>query len=119
MVACPSPRPRVQIAATATGANTFGVTVRAGAGVVRELDFRQTRNAKVTIGNQSGLTAPFVYRPTTYNSEFQFTVTRSNASDSWTVSLVVTDDCGRWSTFVGGGGGNAPYGNVEETSESP
>jgi hypothetical protein len=94
------------------------VAVRAGAGVVRDLDFRQTRNAKVTIGTQSGLTAPFVYRPTTYNSEFQFTVTRSNAADSWTVSLVVTDDCGRWSTFVGGGGGYGPYGSAEGTPET-
>jgi len=119
LTACPSPQPRVEISATATGPNTFNVTVRAGAGVVRELDFRQTRNATVTIGGQSGLTAPFVFRPSTYSSQYQFGVTRPNSADSWTVSLVVTDDCGPWSTFVGGGAGYAPYGNSEAPPEAP
>ena len=118
-MACPSPRPRVQISATATGPNTFNVTVRAGAGVVRELDFRQTRNVTVSIGGKSGLSAPFVYRPSSYANQIQFGVTRPNTSDSWTVSLLVTDDCGRWSTFVGGGGGYQPYGSGEAAPDGP
>jgi thermitase len=118
-VACPSPRPRVQISATATGSNTFGVTVRTGAGVVREIDFRELRNASVSIGSQSGVSSPFVYRPSSHNSQLQFSVTRPNTGESWTVTLVVTDDCGPWNTFVGGGGGYGPYGNAAGTPETP
>lgn len=118
-VACPSPRPRVQITATATGSNTFDVTVRAGVGVVREIDFRETRNASVTIGGRSGVTAPFVHRPSSFNSQLQFSVQRPNTGDSWTVSMVIADDCGPWSTFVGGGGGYGPYGNPSGAPEAP
>jgi thermitase len=115
-VPCPSPRPPVQIATAATGAGTLDVTVTAGAGVIREIDFRSLRNAAVTIDSQSGVTSPFVYRPTSYSRQVPFTVTQQSGSQATTVSLAILDDCGTWTTFVGGGtnGFRPPSGSTQE-----
>ena len=91
------------VLATSTGVNTYAVTVRAGAGVLRELDFRELVNASVTIGNQSNKMTPFVYQPSTYGSQIQFGITRLNVTVPWTVRFVVTDDCGTWNTLIGAG----------------
>ena len=40
---------------------------------------------------------------TSPNQSVSFTVTRQAAGATVTVPLVVTDDCGEWNTFVGGG----------------
>jgi len=100
---CPSPRPPVQISSTAGASGTLNVTVTAGAGMIRELDFRQLRNAAVTIGSHNNATTPFVYRPTNYARTVGFTLAAQNGSQAATVTLGVLDDCGTWTTFVGGG----------------
>jgi thermitase len=114
-VACPSPRPQIRLTTTATSATTMAVSVRAGAGVVREINFRELRNATISIGSQSNVGNPFIFRPGTYASQQPFTVNRPNASQSTTVSLTIPDDCGPWSTFVGVGPGGAQRGTVSGT----
>jgi thermitase len=114
-IACPSPRPPVRITTSPVSQATVTVTVRTGAGVIREIGFRDLRNAAITIGSQSDATSPFTYRPNTYISELQFSMTRPNPAAAWTVSLAITDDCGVWTTFVGGGVNSGPHGSVTGT----
>jgi hypothetical protein len=102
-VTCPSPRPPVQIASAANGSGALNVTITAGAGVIREIDFRSMPNAAVTVGNQSNKTEPFVYGPPSNSSSVPFTVTQQSGSQAATVNLAILDDCGGWTTFVGGG----------------
>ena len=114
-VACPSPRPAIQLSTVVSSASSLSVTVQAGAGVVREIAFRDFRNAAVSIGGQTNVSNSFTYRPTTYASQLPFTVSRPNPSQATTVSLTVTDDCGPWSTFVGVGPGGSQRGTVAGT----
>jgi uncharacterized protein YfaP (DUF2135 family) len=88
---------------SASGSTALDVTVSAGAGVIREIDFRDLQNAAVTIGSQNAVTTPFVHHPTSYGSQVTFTVTQQSGSQAATVSLAILDDCGTWTTFVGGG----------------
>jgi hypothetical protein len=98
-----SPRPRFQISTAGPGPTSFTVTVRAGRGAIREIAFRELRNAAVSIGGQSATSSPFIYQPNGSDSGISFSVSRLVASDPWTVTLAATDDCGVWTTFVGGG----------------
>lgn len=100
---CPSPRPPVQLTSVPGSGNSLNVTVTAGAGVIREINFTSLQNASVTIGSLSNRTSPFVYRPTTSNSSVPFTMTPRNSSQGATVYLAILDDCGTWTTFVGSG----------------
>ena len=90
------------------------MSVRAGAGLIREIGFQDMRNATISIGSQSGATAPFTYRPSAYVDVVQFSVARPGSS-SWTVNLSIVDDCGAWPTFVGGGENSGPRGALTGT----
>lgn len=102
-VSCPSPRPPIQVSTAAASGRTLDVSLQAGAGVIRQIEFRELRNASVTIADRRDVTSSFVYRPSTFASQSAFTVAQQNDSQAAMVSLVVTDDCGPWTTFVGGG----------------
>jgi uncharacterized protein YfaP (DUF2135 family) len=91
------------------------VTVRTGAGVIREIGFRDLRNTTVAIGSQVDATTSFTYQPNPFASTIQFSVTRPNPAAAWTVSLAISDDCGVWTTFVGGGANSGPHGSVTGT----
>ncbi|HZO26786.1 MAG TPA: SGNH/GDSL hydrolase family protein [Chloroflexota bacterium] len=99
-----SPRPRILVS-TARGepgrlVATIAVT-GAGNGL-RELRFGEVKNALVTVAGQSGRAGLVVTLPGMPTS-VAIGVTRERAAEPVHVPLVVVDQCGDWSTFVGGG----------------
>jgi hypothetical protein len=100
-----SPRPRVTIAATPTGGQLqVSVTATGANNRLVSLHFENTVNALIDAGSQTGLSGTFDVtisgQPTT-----TIFIVRRRGSGSVTVPLVVTDRCGTWRTFVGGGAG--------------
>jgi hypothetical protein len=88
---------------------TLNVTVQAGSGSLSRIEFgtpRPLENASVSVpGGPTNQTQPFVFTPPAGQGTLQFTITAGNRAASTTVHLTVTDGCGPWPTFVGGGGG--------------
>lgn len=117
-VACPSPRPRVVVTTSPTSANGLAVSVQAGAGVIRELNFSELRNAAVSTSAQQGVTSPFAYQPSAYTNVVSFTVTPREPGQPIHVALTATDDCGPWPTFVGAGAGALQRGTINGTVRS-
>jgi hypothetical protein len=117
-ITCPSPRPPVQVTTSLVSQTTVTVDVRAGAGVVREVAFRELHNAAVTIGDHADVTSPFTFTPTSFGTTQQFRVTRPDPAHSWTINLAISDDCGPWTTFVGGGANSGPHGSVSGVVKS-
>lgn len=68
------------------------------------LHFIRTDNAIVDVGPLSGQSGDFTV-PLQGQAQLTFFVNRVNAGQASTVSLLVTDGCGEWPTFVGGGPG--------------
>jgi thermitase len=118
MTTCPAPRPPVQVTTTPVNATSTTVNVTAGAGVIRAISFRDLRNASITIGGRGEARAPFTFQPNAYSPVESFTATRTVPSQPWTVTLSVTDDCGVWTTFVGGGANSGPRGQIAGTVRS-
>ena len=77
---------------TATGANNM----------IRRVDF-DPRSAIVRQSGLSDQTGRFTSALQAASTTFQ--ILQLRPSSSATVRMVVTDDCGTWSTFVGGGPG--------------
>jgi hypothetical protein len=104
-------RPRTTVRTQPIGNGRLQVTVEVGrpatapSNIVRKVQIVRAENAQVeilgqTIGRDGGSATP-----TSANQGLSFTVVRqaTNVSVPVTVPLVVTDDCGEWNTFVGGG----------------
>ncbi|MGE3911438.1 MAG: DUF1501 domain-containing protein [Chloroflexota bacterium] len=98
-----TPRPAVRVTTTASGGR-LNVTVTAGGGMVRSVRFGPTQNALVDVGAQTSLTGTFTHTPPAAAPQITFSV-RRQAAGATTVPIKVTDDCGQWDTFVGGGPG--------------
>jgi hypothetical protein len=102
-----SPRPAARVV-TARQSGGLGVTITAGVGVgapnnrVRALRFGGLSNARVLVNGQSVASGARVTWVAT-SGPATFVVERVQAGRGATVPLVVEDDCGDWSTFVGGG----------------
>jgi hypothetical protein len=102
-----SPRPAVT-QAVAPGGGRLNVTVRPGnpgdfnVNRLLHLDFRSATNALITIGGQTRR-APFVVDLAPGVESISFTVQRETANVTTHLSFIVTDECGTWPTFVGGG----------------
>lgn len=96
-----TPRPPVRISTSASGGR-LNVTATAGGGRIRSIRFGATQNALVEIGGVSGRVGPFTHTLATPATQQAFSVARQGAG-AVTVPVVVTDDCGEWTTFVGGG----------------
>jgi len=85
------------------------VTVSAGSSApnptnrLRSLRFRNAKNALIDIGGQLGRTGDFDLTLTGGIAQTSFTVRRAASGQSTTVPFTVVDDCGDWSTLVGGG----------------
>jgi fibronectin-binding autotransporter adhesin len=82
------------------------VTVFAGndpatAGLVQQVQFTRLANAVVENAAGTALANPLVVNPP--QASAQFFVRRVTAGQASTVELTVTDTCGTWPTFVGGG----------------
>lgn len=108
--ACSTPRPKVQVTTTKGAPGTLNVTVLAGQGAISKIEFgasRPSQNAQVSVvGGPQNQSGAFVFTPPSSVSTAQFTVVSQNRSLATTVHVVVTDGCGAWPTFVGGGPGS-------------
>lgn len=102
-----SPRPNVT-QSVAPGGGQLNVTIRPGnpgdfnVNRLLHLDFRSATNALITIGGQSRR-APFVVDLAPGVETVSFTVRREIATTATHVNFTITDGCGAWPTFVGGG----------------
>jgi len=104
------PRPPVSVFTTVSGSGLLKVTVQAGQGPIARIEFRPqpgTPNGSVSVaGGPANQTQPFAFTPAANQSTVQFSVTAQDRGLPTTVPVVVTDACGTWSTFVGGGPGS-------------
>jgi DNA-binding beta-propeller fold protein YncE len=106
-VAC-GPRPGVQVTTTVSG-GALQATVSVGneaSGQVQNriqtIQFNQVANATVTV-NGTPFTENQTFTPTGPITSQVFTVRRVTPGQASTVRFTVTDGCGSWPTFVGGG----------------
>ena len=98
------PRPPVWINSSSAGAGRLNVTVTAGSGTLQSLAFAGGGNAQVEIDGQTRQ-PPFTYPVPAGIAQKSFGVVRTGGVGTpMTLSFTVTDGCGPWSTFVGGGG---------------
>ncbi|MCC7372910.1 MAG: hypothetical protein IT306_31140 [Chloroflexi bacterium] len=97
-----SPRPPVSVRIEASGGRLHA-TVSAGAGNLRQMTVRPSVNAAVTLNGRTvdgnGETTTLA----TGSATSTLTVVPVQWGQPVTVPIVVTDDCGPWTTFVGGG----------------
>jgi hypothetical protein len=100
-----SPRPQVGVTTAPAGSGRLQVTLSANGTNNRlaQLQFQQTTNAVVDVGNQSGAQGAFTVDLSDHPQQLTFFVRRVNAGAAVTVPLVVVDGCGSWPTLVGGG----------------
>lgn len=106
----PYPRPNVGVQVQPTGTTgRLQVTVTArDAGCnpnnqLSSLHFTSTANGTVDVDNVTGRTGDFTVQVSPPAPTMTFFVNRAVSGQATTVTLVVTDGCGGWSTFVGGG----------------
>jgi hypothetical protein len=62
-----------------------------------------SQNVQVTIDGLSPLNVPLSYAPPAGTQQVVFYVSRSTAGQASTLIYKVTDGCGSWPTFTGGG----------------
>ncbi len=74
--------------------------------LLREIRFGRAVNAVIDAGGKTGSAGGFGLTPADGAQPFVFTVRRLDQTQAVTVPLAVTDACGDWSTFVGGGAGS-------------
>ena len=104
-VAC-APRPAVATTATSNGDGRLRVTLAAtgASNTLQSLRIGNASNARVdVVGGPSGL-QPGVVVPLNGATTTTLLVSRV-AAGGVTVPLTVTDGCGDWQTFAGGGAG--------------
>ncbi|MFN0074754.1 MAG: cellulase family glycosylhydrolase [Chloroflexota bacterium] len=107
-----SPRPPITVYALPDAGNRLQVSVTvSGAGnTLQSIQFstnsRTAGNAIIDTATQTDLSPPFTLGPFSAGSASAvFWVRRAQPGRSVTVPMTVTDDCGAWTTFVGGGAG--------------
>ena len=106
-----SPRPKVTMSSVASNGRLL-VTVRSSTSPqvpnnqLGQLRFGATTNALIDAGGQTGRTGNFTVSLPADTTQTTFTVRRGTTAVpplSTTVPLIVADDCGDWTSFVGGG----------------
>ncbi|MCC6175113.1 MAG: hypothetical protein IT305_07400 [Chloroflexi bacterium] len=104
-VSC-QPRNNVHVQAAPNGDGRLRATITAGAGTIKAIQIGGSRpidNARVDIVNgPSGITSTTTHAPSAGTSQITLLISRQ-AAGAVTVPLTVTDACGAWPTFVGGG----------------
>jgi hypothetical protein len=104
-----SPRPAVGVSVAPAGADRLQVTLTArdnageAANELRAVQLGPLDNATVEWPGRPPITSPTTLALPGGTRQVAFTVRRSTAGRGATVPLVVTDRCGPWPTFVGGG----------------
>lgn len=107
-----TPRPPIQVT-TRPGSGLLAVDVRATSNPgqpnqLLTLDFGTPQNGQITItgataGSTTVQTTAFTFTVPVGRSTQSFTVRRVQVGQATTVPFTVTDSCGSWPTFVGGG----------------
>jgi hypothetical protein len=99
-----SPRPPVTVSSAPDGSGGLRVTVSAGADLaLHSVQFGASTNALIDVPGRGTSSGGFSV-DLGQSSQLSFTVRRQSPGAA-TVPLTVTDDCGSWPTFVGGGPG--------------
>lgn len=107
--ACTSGRPRIVVQTTRTAPGTLRVTVSSTtnatipSNALQSIELARIDNALVSIGTLVDQQAPFMISFPGGSPTTQFTVRRKQAGVPMTVHVTITDACGPWTTFVGGG----------------
>ena len=103
-----SPRPAIGVSAVPVGSGRLQVTVSAGTTAtvsnnqLQAVRFGPPTNAAIEANGQTMTGNSSISLPAN-TRQFTFVVRRAAAGASATVPIVVVDQCGDWSTFVGGG----------------
>jgi hypothetical protein len=100
-----APRPPVAVSIRLNGAGQFQATVSSSGAnnALRSIQFGSATNGLIDIGSQTGLSGNFSTALAPGAQQATFDVHRPTVGVATTVPLVVTDNCGTWSTFVGAG----------------
>jgi hypothetical protein len=96
-------RPAVSVSVARGQPGQLHVTVIAGSGELRSMQFGAATNALIDIGAVVGATGNFSVTFAAGTQQVTFLVRRASAGQSTTVPLTANDACGAWPTFVGGG----------------
>jgi hypothetical protein len=106
-----TPRPKIAVSTANQGDGRLRVTLSLTEQTwtpnnrLTGIEFRAGSNALIDVAGQTGrkgaFTVPLTDRPTTTT----FFVRRETPGQAVQLPLAVTDDCGSWTTFVGGGAG--------------
>jgi type 1 glutamine amidotransferase len=104
-----SPRPPVSLDVSRPRSGTLDVTIAAndnGALVGNRLQrvaFNRVTNGAISIGSFADRRSPFFVELAPTVRDARFTADRVDATRPLHVDLAVTDGCGTWPTFIGGG----------------
>jgi hypothetical protein len=105
-----APRPPVAVTVAPNGQHRLLATITANTGpgaptnALFSLQFGAATNAVINVtGGPTNQTGSFTYTPPANTAQVTFTVQQATGGGYTTVPLVVTDGCGAWPTFVGGG----------------
>lgn len=105
----PTPDPctsqqRVRVS-TETGGGALRVVLRTESAAIqlRRIEFGSATNARIDAGPTTGAAGGFTWTIGSGAREVSFTVRRATSGQAATVPFTVVDQCGSWSTFVGGG----------------
>lgn len=102
-------RPRIAVNTIRTSSGTLQVTLTATDSatvtdnVLQSLAFNRILNAAVTSGSQANQVNPFTVSFAPGTTTAQFTARRTQSGLPMQVDFGVTDRCGLWQSFVGGG----------------
>ncbi|MCC6174183.1 MAG: right-handed parallel beta-helix repeat-containing protein [Chloroflexi bacterium] len=103
------PRPAVSVTAqpgapgTLVATITVSVTGAAPNNQLRSIQFGPTHNATLEVGGQSRGPGGFTLTPPAGTRQIQVVIRRTTPGQPVTAPLTITDDCGSWPSFVGGG----------------
>jgi CSLREA domain-containing protein len=103
------PRPPVRVAVARDGPGTLVATIAATTPPIsspnrlRALRFGRVANATIDVAGQTGIGSGQSVTLPDGPAQTSMIVHRGPNGDAATVELVVVDDCGDWSTLVGGG----------------
>jgi len=103
-----SPRPAVGVSATPAGAGRLQVTITAASSngvTLQSLSFGSPTNAVVDVGTSTGVAGNTTITLPSGTGQTTFFVRRVTTGQAATMPVTVTDTCGDWPTFVGGGPG--------------
>jgi hypothetical protein len=100
------PRPNVSVQSAPSGDGRLKVTVTASSpgNPLQAIAFGQTNNALIDIsGGRTGSTGGFAQALTPGTLSYSFFLRRATAGQAATAPFTVTDGCGEWKSFAGGG----------------